>query len=92
MSGYFEQNEDITCLARVKEDGNELIVYNDNIHTFDYVCSCIETICLLTKQQAASCTQIIHYKGLCAVKHGSFDELNRMCEALIKKRLKAEVR
>lgn len=92
MGNYFEQTEEQTCLIDIEEGGNELIVYNDDVHTFEYVINCLETICKLNRQQAVSCTNIIHYKGLCAVKHGIYDVLQPMCEALNRKELKAEVR
>lgn len=92
MGNYFEQTEEQTCLIDIEEGGNELIVYNDDVHTFEYVINCLETICKLSRQQAVSCTNIIHYKGLCAVKYGIYDVLQPMCEALNRKELKAEVR
>ncbi|MDO5760295.1 MAG: ATP-dependent Clp protease adaptor ClpS, partial [Bacteroidota bacterium] len=81
MADYFEQIEENACLVDVEEGGNELIVYNDDIHTFDYVINCLIFICKLSKEQAVSCTNIIHYKGLCVVKHGSYDVLRPMCIA-----------
>ena len=92
MNNYKTQDEGYGCLDCVKEGGNELIVFNDDVHTFDYVIDCLIQICKLNKQQAVSCTNIIHYKGLCAVKHGSFDELSRMSIALDEKELKNEIR
>ncbi len=92
MGKYFEQTEERTCLAGLEEGGNELIVFNDDVHTFDYVIDCLQTICKLNKEQAVSCTNIIHYKGLCAVRHGSYDVLKPMCIALENKELKAEIR
>lgn len=86
------EEEGIGCLDAVEEGGNELIVYNDDYHTFDFVIDCLITICKLSQQQAITCTNIIHYKGLCAVKHGSFDSLVPMCEKLEEKELKVEIR
>lgn len=86
------EEQGVGCLEDIEEGGNELIVYNDDVHTFDYVIDCLITICKLSKQQAISCTNIIHYKGLCAVKHGSFDTLLPMSEKLEAKGLKVEIR
>ncbi len=79
-------------LATLDEGGSELVVFNDDYHTFDFVIECLQTICRLNKQQAVTCTNIIHYKGLCVVKHGSYDVLKQMCGKLIQKGLNAEVR
>lgn len=76
----------------LEEEGSELLVFNDDVHTFDFVIECLQTVCLLTKEQAVNCTNIIHYKGLCVVRHGSYDAMNAMCRQLLQKGLKAEVR
>ncbi|MGP1515185.1 MAG: ATP-dependent Clp protease adaptor ClpS [Bacteroidales bacterium] len=86
------EDEGIICLEKIREGGNELIVYNDDIHTFDYVIDCLVKVCKLSQQQAITCTNIIHYKGLCTVKHGSYDELFHMSVALDEKDLKNEIR
>lgn len=86
------KTEGEVCLTIDSEEGNELIVFNDNIHTFDYVINALIEICGLNYEQASNCTNIIHYKGLCSVKHGSYDELSKMCKALINKELKVEIR
>ena len=90
--GNRTEDEGVICLDRIKEGGNELIVYNDDVHTFDYVIDCLMQICELSQQQAVTCTNIIHYKGLCVVKHGSYDKLIKMSVALDEKELKNEVR
>jgi Uncharacterized conserved protein len=86
------QTENEVCLTIDSEEGNELIVFNDNIHTFDYVIKALIEVCALSYEQASNCTNIIHYKGLCAVKHGSYDVLSKMCKALDQKELKVEIR
>jgi ATP-dependent Clp protease adaptor protein ClpS len=86
------QSEGETLLAVLDEGGSELLVFNDDYHTFDFVIECLQMICKLNKKQAVTCTNIIHYKGLCVVKHGSYDELKQMCSMLLQQGLKAEVR
>ncbi|MBQ9253528.1 MAG: ATP-dependent Clp protease adaptor ClpS [Bacteroidales bacterium] len=92
MNNQKTESEGLGCCMEVSEEGNELIVYNDDVHTFDFVIECLETICFLSKEQAVTCTNIIHYKGLCTVKHGSYDELLPMCIALEKKGLNVELK
>ncbi len=91
MAHKFEE-QGVSTLERIQEGGNELIVFNDDVHTFDYVIDCLIEICKLSKEQAITCTNIIHYKGLCCVKHGSMDELIKMSVALDEKELKNEIR
>ena len=92
MEDVLIQTEEKKALADDREGGSELIVFNDDVHTFAYVIDCLQTICKLTKEQAVTCTNIIHYKGLCIVKHGSYDVLKQMCIELGKKGLCCEVR
>jgi len=68
-----------------------LILYNDDYHTFDYVIDALIQICEHDLLQAEQCTQLIHYKGKCDVKKGSFSYLRPMKNALIQKDLKATI-
>ena len=79
------------CLSIDNEEGNEIILFNDNIHSFNYVIDCLMNVCKLSIEQASTCANIAHYKGLCAVKHGAYDELNVMCKRLISLGLKVEM-
>ncbi|MDR0971158.1 MAG: ATP-dependent Clp protease adaptor ClpS [Bacteroidales bacterium] len=81
-----------TCLLSIDEQGNELILFNDNIHTFDYVINALVDICELSYEQATNCANIVDRRGLCTVKHGSYDILVKMYDKLTKKQLKAEIR
>ncbi len=68
-----------------------LILYNDEINTFDYVMESLIEVCGHTSVQAEQCTIITHYKGQCDVKKGDRDELKDMQLNLIKKGLKAGI-
>jgi ATP-dependent Clp protease adaptor protein ClpS len=39
-------------------------------------------ICKHTYEQAEQCAYIIHFKGKYAVKHGSYEDLKPMCDAI----------
>ncbi len=49
----------------------DLILHNDDVHTFDFVIDALIKICKHTLEQAEQCSIIVHYKGKCAVKSGS---------------------
>lgn len=68
-----------------------LVVHNDDYHTFDYVIDALINICGLDLIQAEQCTLLIHYKGNCDVKKGSFSYLRPMKNALVDKDLKATI-
>jgi len=75
-----------------KEDKeNEIVVYNDDVNTFDYVIQLLIDICGHDPLQAEQCTLLIHYKGQCAVKTGSYDELEPKCTSLLEAGLSAEI-
>ena len=74
-----------------KVDEHQLLLINDDVHTFDYVIDALIDICNHTPQQAAQCTMIVHYKGSCDVKKGTFEELRPLRKALIEKELKATI-
>jgi ATP-dependent Clp protease adaptor protein ClpS len=74
-----------------KDEEHQLILLNDDVHTFDYVIDALIEICNHTVQQATQCTLIIHYKGSCDVKMGSFDSLRPLRKALLEKELKVKI-
>jgi len=69
----------------------DLIVYNDDVNTFDHVIESLVKVCKHQMIQAEQCTWIIHYKGKCQVKRGEYDELEMMCTALLDRGISAEI-
>ena len=65
--------------ARVRD----LIIYNDDVNTFDFVIEALIEICKHEQLQAEQCTYIIHYNGKCTVKSDSFSNLKPMKLALL---------
>jgi ATP-dependent Clp protease adaptor protein ClpS len=68
-----------------------LIVWNDEVNTFDWVIQSLIEICHHSTEQAEQCALLIHFKGKYAVKKGDFINLRRMCEALIDRGINATV-
>lgn len=69
----------------------ELILFNDEFHTFDYVIDALVKVCKHSFEQATQCTMITHYKGQCEVKKGYYSELKPLKQALIERELKAKI-
>jgi len=69
----------------------ELVLYNDDYNTFEFVIESLVEICNHDLLQAEQCTYIIHYNGKCAVKNGTYDVLNPMRVALCDRGLSAVV-
>lgn len=68
-----------------------LVVFNDDVNTFEHVIETLIEVCEHTPEQAEQCTWLIHYKGKCTVKTGSFDELAPMRNAICHRGISAEV-
>ena len=70
---------------------NHLVIYNDDVNTFDFVIDSLIKICQHERIQAEQCTFIIHYRGRCSVKDGDFPDLRPLCEALLERGLTATI-
>lgn len=57
------------------DTGNELILFNDDVNSFDFVIECLIEICNHEFEQAEQCTLIAHFKGKCGIKVGSYSDL-----------------
>jgi ATP-dependent Clp protease adaptor protein ClpS len=69
----------------------KLIVWNDDVNTFDWVIESLIEICNHTETQATQCAYIVHYNGKCDAKKGDFETLKPMCEALIDRGISATI-
>jgi ATP-dependent Clp protease adaptor protein ClpS len=63
-------------------DPLQLIVWNDEVNTFEWVIESLMEVCDHSYEQAEQCAYIIHYKGKYAVKQGFYEELKPMCDAI----------
>ncbi|CAM1374335.1 ATP-dependent Clp protease adaptor ClpS [Tenacibaculum xiamenense] len=70
---------------------HEIILYNDDVNTFDFVIDSLISVCEHTPEQAEQCTILVHYKGKCSVKTGGFKELKPKCSKLLDLGLSAEI-
>ena len=73
------------------EHTHSLIVWNDNVNTFEWVIETLVDICGHSAEQAEQCAMIIHTHGKYAVKHGSYEELKPMCDAITERGIGATV-
>ncbi len=69
----------------------DLVVFNDDVNTFDHVIETLIRVCKHTPEQAEQCTWIIHYKGKCTVKQGSFEQLRPMRDAICEAGIDARI-
>ena len=70
---------------------NEIVLFNDDVNTFDHVIDSLIDICDHTPEQAEQCAMLVHYKGKCTVKTGEYNDLKPRCLSLLSKGLSAEI-
>lgn len=74
-----------------KKKQNEIVLYNDDYNTFDHVIDMLMYACDHTPEQAEQCSILVHYKGKCTVKTGSYEDLKPRCSKLLEAGLSAEI-
>ncbi|MBP9740359.1 MAG: ATP-dependent Clp protease adaptor ClpS [Chitinophagaceae bacterium] len=68
-----------------------LIVWNDEVNTFDWVIETLVEVCGHSEEQAEQCAMLIHFKGKYAVKNGDYDTLKPMCNSITERGINATV-
>ncbi|MGB6268406.1 MAG: ATP-dependent Clp protease adaptor ClpS [Olleya sp.] len=82
-----EQHE----VETLEQKNNEIVLYNDDVNTFDHVIDTLIYACDHTPEQAEQCSILVHYKGKCTVKTGVYEELEPRCTMLLDAGLSAEI-
>lgn len=70
---------------------NEIVLFNDEVNTFDHVIETLIAVCEHTPEQAEQCSLIVHYNGKCTVKTGEYTDLEPRCTRLLQAGLSAEI-
>ncbi|HVW62538.1 MAG TPA: ATP-dependent Clp protease adaptor ClpS [Puia sp.] len=84
------EDED-TAVLTTPDDPFSLIVWNDEVNTFEWVIQTLMEVCGHSLEQAEQCAMIIHTKGKYAVKRGSYDELKPQCDAITERGIGATI-
>lgn len=85
---WIEEHEEVDIL---EVNSHNLIIWNDDINTFDWVIDALVEICNHSPEQAEQCAMFIHFKGKYGVKKGDFDTLKPMCESLLERSISATI-
>lgn len=83
-------DEDIQQTVQTKRE-HELVLYNDDVNTFDHVINTLISVCDHSVMQAQQCAYIVHFSGKCVVKTGSISDLEPRCIKLVEAGLSAEI-
>lgn len=70
---------------------NKIVVFNDDVNTFDHVIDSFIQILNHTPEQAEQCATIIHFKGKCRVMNGDYEKLVPLCSAILDRGISAEI-
>lgn len=90
MSTEEKIKEELLTLEDIQKN-NEIVLYNDDVNTFDHVIETLIYACDHTAEQAEQCSIIVHYKGKCTVKTGDYEDLKPRCSKLLEAGLSAEI-
>lgn len=90
MSTKEKIQEEVDVLEQ-EVNQHEIILYNDDVNTFDFVIHSLINVCDHTTEQAEQCTWLVHFKGKCTVKTGELDDLKPRCSKLLQLGLSAEL-
>ncbi len=85
FSPSYEPQTDVgvdTDVLTEETTGYNLILWNDDVNTFEWVIETLIEICGHNTEQAEQCAMLIHYKGKYAVKTGSYEVLKPQCDAI----------
>ena len=80
-----------TDVLTTTENSCSLIVWNDEVNTFEWVIETLIEVCGHDEQQAEQCSMIIHTRGKYAVKEGSYDTLKPQCDAITERGIGATI-
>lgn len=82
----FEEEQDVLTL---EDHAYSLVVWNDEVNTFEWVIETLIEICQHSQEQAEQCAFLIHTKGKYAVKIGTYDNLKPQCDAITDRSISA---
>ena len=93
MTNNFTDTEELLELDVITKEKkeNNIILFNDDVNTFEWVIETLIEICGHTLEQAEQCAMFIHYKGKYAVKKGDYDTLKPMCNSITERGIGATV-
>lgn len=78
--------------AAIKELlNNKIILWNDEVNSFEHVIECLVEYCKHGPHQAEQCATIVHFNGKCDIKSGSYEELEPIATVLLENGLSVTI-
>ena len=85
------QYEEEIGVLTMREDPYSLVVWNDEVNTFEWVIETLVEVCGHSTEQAEQCAYIIHFQGKYAVKNGTYEDLKPQCDAITERGIGATI-
>ncbi len=85
-----EKVEELDLLTDSNKE-HKIVLFNDDVNTFDHVIKTLVNECGHSYEQAEQCAYIVHFTGKCSVKTGSYEKLEPICSKLLEANLSAEI-
>lgn len=86
-----ERLQESLLVDELEKNLNEIVLFNDDVNTFDHVIQTLIDVCEHTPEQAEQCSIIVHHNGKCTVKTGEYTDLKPRCTRLLQAGLSAEI-
>ena len=86
-----EKTSEALLLEEAVQTQNEIVLFNDDVNTFNHVIETLVYACDHSAEQAEQCAILVHYKGKCTVKTGAYKDLKPRCSMLLEAGLSAEI-
>ena len=91
MSNYNPKSDSDFLYLKKEKKENHLVLYNDEVNSFQWVIDSLIAVCKHNEEQAEQCSLIVHNNGKCAVKDGSFEKLKPLKESLSERGLSVTI-
>jgi ATP-dependent Clp protease adaptor protein ClpS len=86
-----EQYQENTSVLTAESPTYSIILWNDDVNTFDWVIQTLVEICDMNESQAEQCSLIVHFKGKCVVAEGEYEDLKPKCSAITDRGIQATI-
>lgn len=70
---------------------SSLILFNDDVNTFDHIINSLVEVCRHEPEQAEQCALIAHFKGKCGVKSGAYTELKPLADEMLRRQISVQI-
>jgi len=86
-----EKNDLRTCIREKQLDVKELLLFNDDVNTFEYVIETLIEVLEMDPIQAEQITIVVHYKGKGILRSGTYEKLKPLADELLNRYLSVEI-